>query len=353
MARLQVASDLTLRELQTLLDQELQRLPEKYKSPFVLCCLEGKSKSEAASELGWKVGTVSSRLACARKSLQMQLVRRGVSLSAVLAATALATGVSKAAVPRVLIDNTVKAALYYGTRKGALGGVVSAQVASLVRAVSQSMAVGKFKSVLALVLGLGLAATGIGTLSHQLLAEPNHQEAAEAQPAFTDTPTPEPNPASRPAPTQDPDRRPIIVTGRVLDPSGKPVVSARVGVLTQHPVDAGEGFTGGPWLRLDKTDDKGGFRFTLERPLPKSWSPPIVVAESPGFGVAWQPIDQDVSEADVLLHLPSERLVSGRVLDAQGKPAAGARVQVAYVSAPDGRRWLLPVHPRDRPGRRR
>src|SRR5262245_54394662 len=97
-------------DLQPVLDQELSRLPDHYRAVIVLSDLEGKSRKEAAAQLGCPEGTVASRLVRARAMLARRLTRRGVALSGGALAAALSQNAASAGVPASVMLSTIRAA---------------------------------------------------------------------------------------------------------------------------------------------------------------------------------------------------------------------------------------------------
>src|SRR6185295_6592500 len=113
-------------DLRTVLDLELDRLPDKYRAAIVLCDLEGMTRKEAARRLGWPEGTVASRLASARKTLTKRLSRHQRALSAG-AVAALVSQNALAALPAALVSSTIRAASVSAAGQ-APAGLISAQV---------------------------------------------------------------------------------------------------------------------------------------------------------------------------------------------------------------------------------
>ena len=151
-----------LQDLERLLDQELNRLPDKYRLLVVLCDLEGRTRRDVARQLGLPDGTVSNRLAAGRRMLARRLARRGLSAAGAAAVTVLAQTVARASLPPPLVHSTVQAAALVAAGTTPVA-VVSPQVFRLMKGELQTMLLTKLK-IAAVVLVVaavgGLARSG-------------------------------------------------------------------------------------------------------------------------------------------------------------------------------------------------
>jgi RNA polymerase sigma factor (sigma-70 family) len=151
------------RELGPLLDEEISRLPEKYRVPVVLCYLEGQTYDQAARRLGCPVGTLATRLAHAREQLRTRLARRGVGLGAGSLAAILCERAAAAA-PGALVSATVKAAASVAAGRAA-AGAVAPQVAAMMEGALRAMMLTKLRIAAALLLAVGLLGGGVTLLA--------------------------------------------------------------------------------------------------------------------------------------------------------------------------------------------
>jgi RNA polymerase sigma factor (sigma-70 family) len=162
------AVEASWREVRQILDEELQRLPENYRLPLVLCYLEGRTRDEAAAELGWTLSRLKGLLERARERLRSRLIRRGlapaVAGSAILVDTALA-----APVPPLLAVATLRAALRLASGEALDICGVSKTVVSLVGGF-RVMGSKKLALMLVLALGLGVLGAGSGLLVWRAMA---------------------------------------------------------------------------------------------------------------------------------------------------------------------------------------
>jgi RNA polymerase sigma factor (sigma-70 family) len=305
-------AELTVRELLTIVDDEMLRLPEVYRLPVLLCCLENKTQEEAALQLGWTLGSVKGRLERGRKRLHERLARRGIVPAAALTALEVARGAAAAQLPGSLTGAAVVAALAFADGQPAVAGI-SAEVLAVARAIAQGMMAGRLKLlVVLLMLTLGLA--GAAALALPSAGEKPHDVAQ------TSAPDQDRSGATKvePAAAKEDDAQ-AIVTGTVVDEAGKSVAGATV-TAPNHPKS-----------RPTTSAADGSFRLPLGSP-PQEWLHATLFVHGQDGRLGAASISQRKPEPVRVVLKPAHELTV-RVTDGGGKPVAGAEVHfLAYMS---------------------
>lgn len=297
------------------LHEELDRLPEKYRLPVVLCELEGLSQPQVATLLRCGEATVRRRLADARDLLKSRLTRRGIT-------PAVATPLVERPWPAMpnVPEAWIRAAVETASRGGVVASGASNAVARLVA--------GALRPGAATRLGIGLASSLALVSTIALAGGTPPREDADKPPRLAPPP-----PAQAPKPTPEPSGE-RAVRGRVLGPSGAPISGAKVFLwkldrLREPATDPAPSAQSGP---------DGRFELVMGREPDAPHAPADtfyqLVATAEGFGPAWFSILGGRVPEDLTLRLAEDLPVEGRILDLEGRPVAKARVGLLWLAAP-------------------
>ena len=291
-------SDLERGELRAVIDEEIRRLPEKYRRPVVLCYLEGRSHEEVARRLRCSAGSVRGRLDRARQNLRDRLIRRGVAPAAGLAALASGGEAVSAAVPAPLAAGTV-ATLARAATATAVSGAAPTAAFGLAEYVFRGMIVAKVQRAAWLVVGAFM----LGALPLVVALEPG------VRPMLS---RPIGMPPLDGGKERDPQRG-ILVTGRVLDVEGRPIAGARLA--------RGTDFRSRDDVPEVKSDADGRFTMTGVPPGPATLT---VLAR--GHAPDLRTVEVKPGMEPVEFRLGASRTIRGRLVDAHGKPIADAPI---------------------------
>jgi RNA polymerase sigma factor (sigma-70 family) len=304
-------------ELFQALDAEIALLPERYRAPLVACYLDGLTRDEAATRLGWSLNCFRGRLERGREMLRRRLCTRGFTLPIAILATALAETAAPAAVPAYLIVRTVKTA--WLVREGALPAALGltelvADILSKGTTMStKATASAVLKKLVLLTVTVGIVLGG-RAVYRSYLGPSAEASWAEGQPLES---------------INAEDK--VELTGRVLDPGGRPALGAKIHIVSESPSSFGDG------KPRATTGSDGMFRLSVPRVglalhlgAGKSVS---IVATSSGLGMGWSDAYSFLAKKDRAdAPLPELRLVSddvplyGRIVTTEGMAIEGAKV---------------------------
>ncbi len=167
-------------DVERLLHAEIDRLPERYRVPIVLCELEGRSHEQAARHLGWPIGTVKSRLSRGRDRLRDRLRRRGLFAGLEPIAAAFRLGGLDDVIPAALVRSTTAAAVRFSASRT----IRSAAVAALAQGALNTMSATRWIKVASVLLVACATVSGIGLVPRMAASgdEPATQKKALSNP---------------------------------------------------------------------------------------------------------------------------------------------------------------------------
>jgi RNA polymerase sigma factor (sigma-70 family) len=287
-------ADLSWREAVVALHEALDALPDRFRLPLILCYLDGLSRDEAAAHLGWSAGSVKGGLERGREKLRAALARRGVTLGAGLLTALAGIGSTASASPELLA-----AALRVAT------GSAPAPVLELARS-PVTVLTTKVKFLLAPAVAAVLC---VGLLAAGRTAPPASEPTAPER--RTDT--------KNESPSQE-------IKGRVVGPDEKAVAGAKVYAVKMVKPNTTE--------RIEIATSGADGTFRAARPIQEDGFAAFLLVHKDGFGVAWHEFGARDSTNSVELRLVADQAITGRVIDTEGKPVAGAKVFAQRISVP-------------------
>lgn len=285
--------ELTWNEVQLVFEQELARLPDHCRVPFVLCTLNGESRSDVARRLGIKEGTISSRLAEAKKRLQSRLAAKGISLTAILGTIVL---------PEFALSATLVARTVSGVSNGEIPAAVSALIqGGIMSAKKAILMIAAAVAATVFIIGQGRSGDVAGGTPQEPVKESRAKPEPEKAPEKTDT---------------------LNVRGKLVDANGKPLVNVPLHLWS---------FRDGNKLPdpIAKTAADGTFQFDAKSQ--DAIEEARIVAVPPGLPLQWLPLSKFTREQTI--QLPQDDVAfTGRITSLENQPLKGVSVEVVRVS---------------------
>ena len=179
------------RRLRRVLDEALDELPERYRTPIILHHLEGCTLEETAQRLRCKTGTLCSWLARGRNLLRRRVERRGIAITVPVLFSLVSEHAAASALPASVITDTAAASVYYFSGNVAVGGTISATSAAWAKGAMHAMMISKLKWTGALALATCLVCSTTVVLVQRVSAEESQGKDSKT-PLVTKEATPPP-----------------------------------------------------------------------------------------------------------------------------------------------------------------